>query len=446
MASEIYGRMLESLPLLSKRHRHRVEEPYPWNYTSTNGHVCDMPRPLLNTETATLAGGFDFFTIDQIVTGACACFTLLSLFILMFRHATHFSRPNEQLNIMRICCYLPIFAIGCFLEVSFPNAYMYINPWLDVVQAIALCNFFLLMCHFVSPSDSQRELFFAGLKVPQKKRRGGRRGGRRGRGRGGDMEPEVEKEPINGLEWYRKRWLLIFQYPLVQALVSIFTAITESQGVYCLVSSKSYFAHLWLDIVHTISLTLAVLSCLGMYSLLKTQLAHHKPLAKLAAFKLLVGITGLIQIIYWILRSVKPSPLHPTAYLSWSDDFIGIPVMVMALFTVPFSVFFHYAYDVTPYYLENTSRHMPLAHTDLESGSNTPGGGGNKPADYTTVDVTGTSYQGGPLGIWAWLGMLNPSELISGFVFGFTMVSKENRQTGITTIRRAQTAEFEDGY
>lgn len=289
MASQLYERFLGS------RSRHDDDESYPWNYTSTNGHVCNMPRPLVNTETATLAGGFDFFTINQIVTGACACFTLISLFILMCRHATHLSRPSEQLNIMRICCYLPLFAIGCFLEVSFPNAYMYINPWLDVVQAVALCNFFLLMCHFVSPSDSHREVFFAGLKVPQKKKKAGWRG--RGRGAGGlDPEPEVQDEAINGLEWYRKMWLLIFQYPAVQALVGIFTAITESQGVYCLVSSKTYFAHLWMDIVHNVSLTMAIIACLKMYGALKTQLAHHKPLAKLAAFKLLVGITGLIQV------------------------------------------------------------------------------------------------------------------------------------------------------
>lgn len=290
MATQLYGRFLGGLL------KHNDDDSsYPWNYTSKNGHVCNMPRPLVNTETSNVAGDFDFFRVDQIVTGACACFTLLSLFILMFRHATHLSRPNEQLNILRICCYLPIFSIGCFLEVTFPNAYMYINPWLDVFQAIALCNFFLLICHFVSPSDSDRELFFAGLKVPQKKKKAGRRGGRRGR-RGGDPEPEVEQEPINGLEWYRKRWLLIFQYPAIQTLVAIFTAITESQGVYCLVSSKPYFGHLWLDIVHNVSLTLAIIACLKMYGALKTQLAHHKPLAKLAAFKLLVGLTGLIQV------------------------------------------------------------------------------------------------------------------------------------------------------
>lgn len=293
MASQLYDRMVASLPQLVSR---KSDDYEPYNYTSKNGHVCAMPRPLTNTETAKMAGGFDFFTINQIITGACACFTLISLFILMFRHATHLSRPNEQLNILRICCYLPVFAIGCFINVSFPNAYVYITPWLDFVQAIALCNFFLLMCQFVSPSDQHREVFFAALKVPQKQKKRG--AGRRGRGRRGDHgpEPQVEDEPINGLEWYRKMWMLIFQYPAVQALVAIFTAIFESQGVYCLVSSKPYFGHLWLDIIHNVSLTLAIMSCLRLYGALKGQLAHHKPLAKLAAFKLLVAITGIIQV------------------------------------------------------------------------------------------------------------------------------------------------------
>lgn len=121
--------------------------------------------------------------------------------------------------------------------------------------------------------------------------------------------------------------------------------------------------------------------------------------------------------------------------------------MVMALLTVPFSIFFHFAYDVKPYYLENAGKHMPLAQADLESGSTGSGAGSPAPAakpagPYTAVGAAGTRYQGGFLGIWAFLGMLNPSELISGFIFGFTMLSKENRKVGVNTVRRAQTGEF----
>lgn len=310
MPSVDYNGLVASLPHLIRRASDDSSSSYPWNYTSTNGRVCKMPRPLMNTETATLAGGRDFFTINQIVTGSCALFTLLSLLVLMARHATHLSRPNEQLTIMRICCYLPIFAVGCFLEVSFPNAYVYINPWLDFAQAVALCNFFLMMCQFVSPSDEHREMFFAALQVPQGKNKGkGRRlmrqtaarhHGRvtRGGGRAAPWgsEPQAEPEPVNGLVWYRRMWLSIFQYPVVQAAVAILTAVTESEGVYCLVSSSTGFAHLWLDIVHNISLAVAIMACLRLLAGLKGRLQHHRPLLKLAAFKLLVGITGLIQV------------------------------------------------------------------------------------------------------------------------------------------------------
>lgn len=100
--------------------------------------------------------------------------------------------------------------------------------------------------------------------------------------------------------------------------------------------------------------------------------------------------------------------------------------------TVPFSIFFHFAYDVQTYYLKNVDQNIPLAQRDddLEARST------DSTSGYMTNGVTsaGSSYQGGFLGIWAWLGMLNPSELISGFVFGFTMLNSGNREAGIRCI------------
>ena len=70
---------------------------------------------------------------------------------------------------MRICLIIPSYAILSFLQIYFPAAYVYIDPWLDVVQAIALGSFFLLMCEFVSPNSEQRDVFFAALDVPDRK-------------------------------------------------------------------------------------------------------------------------------------------------------------------------------------------------------------------------------------------------------------------------------------
>ncbi|KAK8087741.1 hypothetical protein PG997_002702 [Apiospora hydei] len=384
---QLVGRLIHHDPRDDKK-------PEPFNYTASNGQICAMPRPLVETETAALAGGKTFYWLNLYVTAGCAAFTTVTIFVLMFRHATHLSRPNEQLNILRICCYLPIFAIGLFLEAAFPNSYAYLSPWLDFFQAIALANFFLLMCQYISPSDEQRDAFFAVFKVPASKAslcRGRRRGNKDGK----NQEP-------NGLEWYRSLWWCIFQYPVIQFGISVFTDITEGARVYCLVSSSPHFAHLWLDIAHNVSLTMAVLAALRMYSALKKELAHHRPLAKLLAFKLLVAVTGLIQIVYWILRSSVP-----TDTLSWSDEYIGIPVLILSLLCVPFSVFFHHAYS-------------PLAADVAETGYAANG-----------INPVGTRYQGGPLGVWAWAGIFNPSEFVAGLRFGMKMRSNTQRRRGI---------------
>ncbi|KAK8043772.1 hypothetical protein PG994_012610 [Apiospora phragmitis] len=392
-------------------HHTRDDKPEPFNYTAANGQLCAMPRPLVETETAALAGGQTFYWLNVYVTAGCAAFTTLSIFILMARHATHLSRPNEQLNILRICGYLPIFAIGLFLEAAFPNAYAYLNPWLDFFQAVALANFFLLMCQYISPSDEQRDAFFAVLTVPASKMSlcRGRRGGK-------------DKKPKHGLEWYRSLWWCIFQYPVVQLGICVFTDITEGARVYCLVSSSPRLARLWLDIAHNVSLTMAVLAALRLYSALKQELAHHRPLAKLLAFKLLVAVTGLIQLVYWILRSsiVHDNILQPTATLSWADEYIGIPVLILALLCVPFSVFFHHAYSVSPYYLARASLHKPLAH-DTETAYESANG----------VNPVGSRYQGGPFGIWAWAGIFNPSEFVAGLWIGLKMRSNTRRRQGI---------------
>lgn len=117
--------------------------------------------------------------------------------------------------------------------------------------------------------------------------------------------------------------------------------------------------------------------------------------------------------------------------------------MVMALLTVPFSFLFHFAYDVNTYNLENVDRFIPLAQSDAEAGHSASPDMSKPNGAYEGVSTAGSSYQGGFLGISAWLAVLDPSELISGFVFGLTMLSPSNREMGINTARRAQTGEFD---
>lgn len=273
--------------------------------------ICELPDStiLQNPATAPLAGAWDFFTLSEVVTGACAAFTLASILALMARHATHLSRPNEQLNILRIASYLPILAVGSFIRVAAPSSFIYLDPWLDLAQAVALCNFFLLVCQFVSPSGRRREMFFAGLQASAKKSSSSAR-----RRRGGTMDADSASQA--GLRSYRKMWLMIFQYPVVSLLVAIFTDITEAADVYCLTSSSAHFAHLWLNLAHVVSLFMAVLTSLRLCNSLRKQLAHHRPLAKLLAFKALVALEFVVEVRFFSLCPLRQKRRSSLAYCS----------------------------------------------------------------------------------------------------------------------------------
>lgn len=90
--------------------------------------------------------------------------------------------------------------------------------------------------------------------------------------------------------------------------------------------------------------------------------------------------------------------LKPSGTLSYADTIIGLPTMIICLQVVPFAAFLHYAYSVKPYKIPS------VTHADVSQ-------------QYLAVDDNETGspyvkgYQGGPLGIHAWLALWNPMEL-----------------------------------
>lgn len=65
---------------------------------------------------------------------------------------------------MRIGTLISAFSIISFLCICFPDAAVYIEPWLHVYEGFALGSFFLLLCDYVSPNRDQQDVFFATKK------------------------------------------------------------------------------------------------------------------------------------------------------------------------------------------------------------------------------------------------------------------------------------------
>jgi membrane-associated phospholipid phosphatase len=77
---------------------------------------------------------------------------------------------------MKIGALITTYALVSFFSVAFPEASVYMHPWLDVIEGTALGSFFLLLCDYISPSQEQREIFFA-------------------------------TKPKCGIRWFKVRWL-----------------------------------------------------------------------------------------------------------------------------------------------------------------------------------------------------------------------------------------------
>ncbi|KAK1763080.1 organic solute transporter Ostalpha-domain-containing protein, partial [Phialemonium atrogriseum] len=343
-------------------------------------HVCPV-HDLAENASSPLYGDTSFYDFNKILSGSCATFACGIMLVHIIRHANHLSNPGEQVKIMRIALLIPLNSLFSFLSICYPAAKVYLLPWLDVFQAHALASFFLLMCEFVSPSDDQRTIFFAAMAIPDKK------------------APDGGQD---GLAWYRKRWILIFQYPVVAFAAAVLTDVTEAIGIYCQYETKPYWAKLWITVARDISVAMAIFSVIAFAITLRPHLAGKKPLAKLIAFKLIVALSFVQDLTFWILDIAKA--LKPTSTLTYADLHMGIPSMLSCIEMVPICLLIAWVYPLSPYLLRcGRDRRTPAAER------------GRATVDYPR------SYQGGPLGVWGLLAILSPRENIECLVFAFRM-------------------------
>lgn len=202
-----------------------------------------------------------------------------------------------------------------------------------------------------------------------------------------------------------------------------------------------------LKIIHIISTVSAIVACLRFCHVLADKLRGHRPMAKLFAFKMLVGLNIVInvssigpfaspepapclplfaikslpqplkessQIVFNIVEGLDPSPLEPDSTMSEADVVVGAHALLNCIIMVGFSIFFHYAYSVTPYLIGKEG--------DSETGCRSEE----------------RHYRGGFLGVHAWVGMFNPMEIIGAAASIFKSGVSPGRTTVIEGVSDGQ--------
>ncbi|KAF8861564.1 hypothetical protein BDZ45DRAFT_740340 [Acephala macrosclerotiorum] len=342
------------------------------NHTCPNKSLADPPQEAF-------AGSLSFHQVAVLISAACTVISCLLCFFLIFRHATRYAVPKEQKQIIRMIFILPVFAVSALLSVAFNDASIYIQPLTTLYESFALSAFFLLLLAFVQEDDEERQAFF---------------------------------QTSGTMEGYRKSQICVFQFPVVQFLAFILTEITEATGTYCATSMKPYFASIWVSFINGISTGVAITSVLRFYKLMKTRVGQRKPIAKLLAFKGIVGITWLQNIVFSFLTS--SSDLHPSSKLTYKDLTIAIPNLIVSFEMVIFSLIFLHVYRTSEYNFKKGATAVPLGH------------GG---------------YSGGFAGLGAIAQALNISDVVRGIIEAFT--GRSSRGAGGLTTKAYGTGQQE---
>ncbi|OKL59335.1 hypothetical protein UA08_05391 [Talaromyces atroroseus] len=350
-----------------------------------SGSACSTPEHMTEYDSP-FVGQLSFWHFNMILSGACTAIVVILMVSLMCEHACHLSNPNQQLKIMRICHMLPSYAILSFVPICFPSSYVYLNGWTEVWQAVALYAFFLLLVEFLAPTAEEKFSFFGSLKVKKMFKKGKYR---------------------EGVSFLKLTYYCVMQYPLVVCICAIAQCVTQSFNRYCLASDSPEYAHIWIEVISNISVTVAINSILRFYQHTKDYMKERHPLRKLLAFKLMVGLIFLESVAFMILESTNL--LHQTSSISYADIHIGLPNMIICVQMVPFSFLIRWAYSTKEYKLNSNSNNYKLANDSLEMQDEY--GELITEANRQNRTFQG-SYQGGRFGIQAWAAYLNPLEMV----------------------------------
>ena len=134
------------------------------NDGNSTDHACPAdPYSLPADQMKPIVGSLKFHSFATILSGACGLASLLIISLAIFRHATNFSNPIQQRQVIRILMLVPWVALFSFLIVWQEGIGEYLVESLDFGCSIAISAFLLLLCDFVlSNGGGFDELFGPG--------------------------------------------------------------------------------------------------------------------------------------------------------------------------------------------------------------------------------------------------------------------------------------------
>lgn len=163
--------------------------------------------------------------------------------------------------------------------------------------------------------------------------------------------------------------------------------VTQAFNRYCVESLSPAFAHIWVMVIEATAVTIAMYCLIQFYYQIKEDIAEHSPLLKVLAIKLVIFLSFWQTILISFLTS--SGAIKPSKTIQTPDIKIGIPAMLLCIEMALFAIFHFWSFSYRPYKLPSKS----MLPDEIP---------GQEPK----------RYQGGFLGIKAFVDSMNPWDFI----------------------------------
>ncbi|KAK0454748.1 organic solute transporter Ostalpha-domain-containing protein [Armillaria borealis] len=255
-------------------------------------------------------------------------FTLVAIatsFWLIIKHLQWYTNKREQRYIVRILLLVPIYAVISLASYLFWNHSTPLLLVRDCYESTVLTSFFYLLLNYLSPDpDEQRAIFMkAGLS------------------READAKARLAREeskkwvfPLGSVKWkpsdglYFLQWMKwgVLQYCVVRPLTTLAAVILDYMGLYCEESYGLGWGHIYIVIIVSISVTIAMYCLIQLYVPVAEILRPHRPLLKLFAVKAVVFLTFWQATFLSVLTMF--GVVKNTKYMTAADINIGIGALL----------------------------------------------------------------------------------------------------------------------
>ncbi|CZT10844.1 hypothetical protein WAI453_007960 [Rhynchosporium graminicola] len=370
------------------------------NLNSTCNTTLDDLR--IGSSEVPMIGTMTFHTIGLIIAAASAFIAILLSFYLIFMHAIHYTKPYEQRHIIRILFMIPAYAAASFLQFYYYWHAVYFQVICDCYEAFAIASFFALLCNYVAPDLHEQKMYFRSIEPKPwvwpiswfTKCCCGQRG--------------PWRTPRSGLTWFNIIWTGVYHYCFIRVSMTVTAVVTQYFGKYCESSNSPVFAHIWILIIESVAVTIAMYCLIQFYVQLRQDLAAHNPFLKVLAIKLVIFLSFWQSFMISILTGSTLNIVVPTAKIAYPDLKVGIPSLLLCIEMALFAILHLFAFSWKPYASSSSSSTYPMSNI-----KNTLG-----------------PKQGGFLGIKAFIDAMNPWDLVKAFARGmrWLFIGVKNRE------------------